>query len=104
VVVRPDGRIVVAGATGSLFGSRTDFAMSRFAPDSSLDRNFGMDGTVVTDWDGLSDRAHRVLLQNDGRIVLVGFAGMKGGTGADFAVARYTTDGTLDASSARTGR
>jgi uncharacterized delta-60 repeat protein/uncharacterized repeat protein (TIGR01451 family) len=56
-----------------------------------LDPSFGNGGKVVTDWGGESG-AYDVAIQADGKIVVVG------GSTQDFAIARYTPEGTLDSS------
>lgn len=96
VALQPDGRIVVAGTTQ---GFSRDFALARFLPGGSLDASFSGDGRATTDFgdsDG-PDAAYSVAIQTDGKIVA---AGARGDTGfeADFALARYTSDGSLDPS------
>ena len=66
--------------------------MARYIADGSPDVSFGGGGVVTTDSGG-TERAYGVAIDNDGRIVVAGHAG---GTGNDFAVARYNVDGTLD--------
>jgi uncharacterized delta-60 repeat protein len=85
VAIQSDGKIVVAGV------ATIDFALVRYNPDGSLDTRFGTGGKVTTDFSGDSDHAHGVAIQPDGKIVVAGTAGF-----AEFALARYNTDGTLD--------
>jgi uncharacterized delta-60 repeat protein len=93
LALQADGGIVVAGAI-SASGSG-DFALARYTADGALDETFGEDGKVTTDFaDGSDDGATSVAIQSDGRIVAAG-AG-PGEDGADFALARYNVDGTLD--------
>ncbi|KJY31239.1 DUF11 domain-containing protein [Streptomyces katrae] len=86
VKIQPDGKIVTAGSSGF------DFALARYnGADGSLDTGFDGDGKVTTDFgtntlDGAADLA----LQTDGRIVAAGISE------ADFGVARYNTNGSLD--------
>jgi uncharacterized delta-60 repeat protein len=94
----PDGKLLVAGQTRNAGGN--DFALARYHPDGSLDRTFGDSGRVVTDINPFDEIADADVLP-DGKIVVVGttapsFYHFIGG-GADFAVARYTADGSLDA-------
>lgn len=59
-----------------------------------LDPTFGVGDQVLTDFGSLIDEARDVVVQDDGKIVVVGrTAGPRGG---DFALARYNSDGTLD--------
>src|SRR5262245_28901631 len=62
----------------------------------TLDPTFGTGGKVTTDFLGFSDSAASVALQADGKIVLAGAASTN--FGADFGVARYNSNGTLDTS------
>ncbi|MER7337416.1 calcium-binding protein [Streptomyces sp. NPDC000075] len=86
VEIQPDGKIVTAGSSGF------DFALARYNPvDGSLDTGFDTDGKVTTDFgtntlDGAADLA----LQPDGKIVAAGISQ------ADFGVARYNVNGSLD--------
>jgi uncharacterized delta-60 repeat protein len=68
------------------------------AAPGDLDPTFGSGGKVTTDFGG-SDGASAVTIQSDGRIVATGSSG-----GADFALARYNADGSLDASFGGGGR
>lgn len=88
VVLQPDGKIVVVGS------SSNDFAVVRYNTDGSIDLTFDTDGKVTTPIGASTDIATGVALQTNGKIVVGGYANM--GT-VDFAVARYNTDGSLDA-------
>ncbi len=96
VVIQPDGRIVVAGYIRS--NARDDFVVVRYNANGSLDTGFGGGGQVITDFASLSARAWAVALQNDGQIVIAGQAalGQLVSPDNDFALARYTSAGTLD--------
>lgn len=93
VAVQPDGKIVAAGYTWT--GSNYDFALVRYNPDGSLDTSFDGDGMLVTDFAGGRDIGLAIALQVDGKIVVAGYTS---GTTADFALARYNPDGSLDTS------
>ena len=90
--IQSDGRIVVAGKSGT--GSNYDFALVRYNTDGSLDTGFGTGGKVTTpigsDW----DIAYALGIQSDGRIVAAGYS--SNGDHYDFALVRYNTDGSLD--------
>lgn len=102
LVVQPDGKIVVAGSSINSTGN-ADFALARYNSDGSLDSTFGTGGKVTTDFGG-NDQAAGVALQSDGKIVAVGGTCANSqlgctsftGSGYDFAIARYNSDGTLD--------
>jgi uncharacterized delta-60 repeat protein len=81
-LVDPDGRIVVAAASGA---SEQQFAVLRFTAGGTLDESFGAGGiaTVAPDSPGVG---YRVLREADGKIVVAGVIG-----GA-LALARFDGD------------
>jgi uncharacterized delta-60 repeat protein len=97
VTVQPDGKIVVVGATR--VGMQDDFAVNRYDTHGALDPSFGAGGKVSTDFAGSTDRAYAVRIQSDDKIVVAGHAAQPSAIGGDndFAVARYTAAGALDA-------
>jgi uncharacterized delta-60 repeat protein len=94
VAMQADGRIVVVGQSGSYPGNPRDtkFALARLNSDGTLDASFGVNGKVLTDFTSGYDSASGVAVQADGKIVVVGWSGS-----GQFALARYNSDGTLDA-------
>jgi uncharacterized delta-60 repeat protein len=64
-------------------------------PAGSLDPSFGMGGIVRTAFAVGGETANAVALQPDGKIVVVGGQGTL--SGASWVVARYNSDGSLDA-------
>jgi uncharacterized delta-60 repeat protein len=98
LVIQPDGKIVTA-ATTTAFGTTFDFAVVRYNPDGSLDQTFGVGGRAVNG-DG---HALSVMLQPDGKIVIVGFIPLFR-NGSDYLVARFNSDGTVDQTFGNGGR
>ena len=100
IALQLDGRVVLAGRTRTQTStsSNDDFALSRYNTDGSLDTSFGTAGKVMTDFTGIPgfDEAHALAIQSDGKIVAVGLA-MTSTSKDDFALARYNTNGVLDA-------
>ena len=94
VAIQADGKIVVAGFSEN--GSNTGFALVRYGTDGTLDASFGSGGIVTTAIGSGSDRGYDVAIQSDGKIVVAGYS--ESGSNSDFALVRYGTDGTLDAS------
>jgi uncharacterized delta-60 repeat protein len=94
VLIQPDGRIIVTGNGGAT----NDFVLIRLNADGTPDTTFGSGGAVQTDITGLGqyDASSHAALMADGRIVVVGrtFSGSNGQT----VIARYNSDGSLDAS------
>ncbi|MGA7732155.1 MAG: delta-60 repeat domain-containing protein [Chloroflexia bacterium] len=94
LALQPDGKIVAAGITGEF---PPDMGVARFNPDGTLDDDFGDGGKVVLDIDGSDDGAYAVAVQEDGKIVVGGYASSEGGVEfKDFALVRLNEDGTPD--------
>ncbi|MDX3727204.1 calcium-binding protein [Streptomyces caniscabiei] len=94
LALQPDGKIVVGGEVGS---TSFDFLLMRLNADGTVDNGFGTAGIVRTDF-GAYDGVRSLAIQPDGRIVA-------GGSSDDrVALARYTTNGTLDTSFDGDGR
>jgi uncharacterized delta-60 repeat protein len=89
IAIQADGKVVVAGVSYAA----NDFALARYNTDGSLDTSLDGDGRVVTDL-GSADRGSAVAIQGDGKIVAAGRSGA--GLDANFALARYNPDGSLD--------
>ncbi|MDB5309626.1 MAG: hypothetical protein JWO38_3828 [Gemmataceae bacterium] len=102
VAIQADGKIVEAGYTnvGGAGGNPNNFALTRVNADGSVDTTFNGNGIKTIDF-GADDRATGVVVQPDGKIVVVGFTSLPGG--ADFAVARLNADGSLDTTFNTTG-
>lgn len=100
VVVQPDGAIVTAGQAGGE-GERA-FALTRHLADGELDASFG-DGGIVAIGFGFDAHATALALQADGRIIAAGCARIpldvdaRGNVRHDYVVARYRSNGELDA-------
>ncbi len=94
VVVQSDGKIITAGYSHN--GTNNDFAVVRYNADGSLDTGFDSDGKVTTAVGTGGDDARSMVLQSDGKIVVAGYS--ENGSNNDFAVVRYSADGSLDTS------
>ena len=94
VLIQPDGKIVAVGSANNP-ATYYDFAAVRYLSNGTIDTTFGVAGKVSTDFgDQNFDRAHSAALQADGRIVAAGFAISQNGGVQNFAVARYTSNGS----------
>ena len=103
VAVQTDGKIVVAG----WYSHRNDgevIIVLRFNTDCSLDTTFSSDGAVLTHFGSESNYAHSVAIQNDGKIVVAGWAYINRNNRSDFAVLRFNTDGSFDTTFSSDGR
>jgi uncharacterized delta-60 repeat protein len=99
--VQPDDKIVVAGEAQSADGTVSEFAVVRFNANGGLDSSFGTGGKVTTNFvgvqaGGVSNPAKLVLLQTDGKILVIGTASKCARCVHNTAWARYNPNGTLD--------
>jgi uncharacterized delta-60 repeat protein len=93
--VQSDNKIIIAGIVG--FGGSNHFALVRYNPDGSLDTSFGNGGLATTDFNDVDEEeGYALTLQPDGKIVVVGQ--VETVSSIDFALARYSPDGSLDTS------
>jgi uncharacterized delta-60 repeat protein len=104
MAVQPDGKIVAVGFSTPAVGPSSDFALVRYESTGRIDRSFGDNGRVLTDFSGTgsTDQAFAVAIDSGGKIVVAGYS--SSAAGVDFAVARYNSDGTLDTSFNSTGK
>lgn len=99
------GKFLAAGVIDqpNLTATRQNFCLYRFLPDGRVDTTFGINGSVVTDFNGSDDFGYSVAFDASGRILVGGSAGTVVSststttvTRTDFALARYTADGRPD--------
>jgi uncharacterized delta-60 repeat protein len=113
VAVDSNGKILVAGYTwdggGVSIGNPPhviqsyDLMLVRYNADGTLDTSFGEPGTgIVITQVGASVIGRSVTVQSDDKILVAGFTTIAG-SGDEFALIRYNTDGTLDTSFGGTG-
>ena len=95
LALQSDGKIIAAGGVTNSVGDN-DFGLARYNGDGTPDATFGMGGKVTTDFFGDADGAHGIALQDDGKIIAVGTATVSIFE-LDFAVVRYDSTGTPDA-------
>jgi uncharacterized delta-60 repeat protein len=95
VLIQRDGRIVAVGTVDE-GRPNANFGLARYNLDGRLDSSFGSGRKVITDFFGNIDFGLDAVLQPDGKIVAAGET-FNPVTGTDFALARYNSDGSLDA-------
>ncbi|MBS0444402.1 MAG: hypothetical protein JSR59_00490 [Proteobacteria bacterium] len=95
-VLQPDGRIVAAGFAITLNGAHQNFAVARYGANGLLDRTFANGGKRQIDFGSCCQSANEVLLQGDGKLVVVGYPNSES-TDSDFTLARLVPNGALDA-------
>lgn len=107
VVVQPDGKIVALGQLyfpDSGWGEKSyDTGLLRYNPDGSLDPTFANQGQWQTRLAlALDKTTHPLLLQPDGKLVIVGNQTVDGQT--QFVLVRLNSDGSLDTTFADHGQ
>lgn len=97
VVLQPDGKILLCGATYEGFSSK--FALVRFTSDGKIDNGFDVDGKLTTSIEG-GDSAYGLALQADGKIIVTGRVdtGSISTSAPKIGLVRYLPDGRLDVS------
>ncbi len=94
VLVQPDGKIVAAGTKFS--AGHQDNSLIRYNSDGTLDITFGVGGKVQNSVGVADGGINSIKLQADGKIVASGIS-TNSSFSRDFAITRYNTNGTLDA-------
>ena len=99
LAIGPDGKIVVAGTANDPTTFQNEFALARYNTNGKLDRSFGTGGEVTTTFaPGAPASASSVAIGPDGKIVVAGSTTDQTTFTDSFALARYNTNGKLDAS------
>lgn len=98
VVVQPNGKIVVVGYAYNQRdnGHDYDFALARYTAEGLLDPTFNGSGKIMNPIGSYTAVGQSVALQADGKIIVTGYTGIS--SNYDFAIARYTDTGAIDAS------
>jgi uncharacterized delta-60 repeat protein len=85
LVIRPNGKIMVAGLAGA------NFAAASYNADGSLDTSFSGDGKLTFQF-GLNSRANSIATDSLGRVLLGGHSDHMGASSAFAVVRLYTPD------------
>jgi uncharacterized delta-60 repeat protein len=103
IALQPDGKIV-AGGICKVSGIE-DFAIARYKSNGSLDSSFGINGKVTMGVSGTPDMVRKVLIQADGKIVVVGHSVFdEVANEDDFFIMRLKADGSLDSTFGTNGK
>lgn len=97
IALLDDGKILMVGYRDD------NFAVAKFNADGSLDTTFGDNGWKVVPFDGVTSYASDVVIQDDGKIVVSGFA-LNSLNRFQVAAARFNVDGIIDNSFGIDGR
>lgn len=93
-MVQPDGKIIAIGETR--YGDKIEFAIARYNVDGILDNSFGTNGKTTTYFGTYPGAiATSGALQADGKIIVAGYD-YNATNDADFALARFNPNGSLD--------
>jgi len=95
MAIQKDGKIVVAGASGS--NNINHFIVLRYNADGSLDTDFNSVGYTTTDLGGNLEEIQAIAIDSSGRIIAAGTSNANNGIAA-FAIVRYLSNGSLDLS------
>ncbi len=87
LAIQANGKIVIAGTTNG------NLVLARYNSNGTLDSTLGGSGIVITDL-GQNEVGNDLAIQRDGKILVVGKS--DSGTGSDFLLVRYNSDGSLD--------
>src|SRR5206468_1926220 len=101
VAAQRDGKIVVAGSAE--VGGGDQFALVRYNSDGSLDTSLNGSGKVTTAVGTGTCKGEGVALQEDGKIVVVGYSSNAAAQSC-FTVLQYGADGSLDTTLADSGK
>lgn len=93
IALQPDGKIIAAGYYITL---DQNILTLRLNADGTADTDYDIDGYVIGDIGIAGDVATCILLQPDGKILAGGYSAVVGAN-FDFALVRYTANGTPDA-------
>jgi uncharacterized delta-60 repeat protein len=94
MALQDDGKVI---AVGTAQQTDSDIALTRVKPTGRLDKAFGGDGKVTTDF-GQDEGGSAISILPSGKILVAGFT-YDGASEADFVVARYNRNGKLDTNS-----
>jgi uncharacterized delta-60 repeat protein len=96
VAIQTDGRILVAGTSGS------NYAIARFDSQGNPDPAFDAEGFYTGSFGNNTSSASAMALQEDGKIIVAGYGWS--GSSWDFGIARHTATGALDTSFSSDGK
>ena len=91
IAIQADGKIVAGGDKRTGNNSQSNFFLSRYNTDGSLDNTFGSAGIVET-FIGVSSYCSKLAIQADGKILMRGNSNQ--GSQIVIALSRYNTDGS----------
>jgi uncharacterized delta-60 repeat protein len=104
VKIQADGKIVVGGYSGKSSVKDNDFALVRYNTNGTLDNTFSGDGKQTTTLDGTSEDYCSAITFGSGGTIIAGGYYLNTLNQHDFALVRYTSNGTPDNSFGTSGK
>lgn len=101
LTLQSDGKPIVVGYSTPALGN-TDWMVVRYLTTGGIDSGFASSGIATTTFSNSSESARGIVVQGDGKIIVVGGTSVSGKQ--LFAVARYTSAGALDTTFGTSGR
>jgi uncharacterized delta-60 repeat protein len=102
VAVQGNGKIFVGGNCYDRSRRANDFCIARYNSDGTPDNSFGADGKVITQFNNDDAYIRSIVVQTDGKLVAAGYCSLSASNA--FCLARYNSNGTLDAAFGVAGR
>ncbi len=104
VKIQADGKILVGSAVLGADFANYDFGLLRYNPNGTLDTAFGTNGRQIVDVDGGSESLPTILLQADGKIIVVGQRFVNGQNVRGITLARLNSNGSFDTTFGTNGK
>jgi serralysin len=93
--LQADGKLVLVGTDQDTVAANDNWVVARLNVNGSVDTTFSGDGTTTVGFNGKADNANDLIIQSDGKLLVMGSAFVVG-NGTDLAAARFNSDGSLD--------
>ena len=94
VAIQKDNKIVITGYTISPETNNENITLLRFTENGYIDQSFGNKGLIVTEISDKKDESQSVVIQQDGKIVVLGSTDHEPTT--DIVLIRYDENGSID--------
>jgi uncharacterized delta-60 repeat protein len=97
VALQADGKILLGGYANDYSTGLSDAAIVRYNANGTVDASYGAGGVRLLDFGQADDNVRALVVLSDGHVLAAGYANDQNGN-SDFALARLTAGGSLDAS------
>ncbi len=96
IICQSDAKIIAVGMCSNNGNPPKTFTVIRYQSNGQIDSLFGVNGIVQTNLGNNYDLSRKVVLQTDGRILVMGESHAATGANYNFGLVRYNPDGSLD--------